>query len=130
MTDATNHFDSKISFCILDCVQSYHCVQKADDLLIQILAFNFESRIFAYNCLAQGLIKSVTGFSSCVKQYLDPCWAAYVCSEFMTDIAARVDKTDELFPGLWKSFDCLIQGVGHEASSAQMWIREDKQMTS
>ena len=63
MTDATNHFAGKQLFCKLDCSQAYHCVQMADDLSVQLLAFNFGSRTFAYNCLAQGLNKSVTGFS-------------------------------------------------------------------
>ena len=61
MTDATNHVAGKNLFCKLDCSQAYHCVQLADDLSVQLLAFNFASRTFAYNCLAQGLNKSVTG---------------------------------------------------------------------
>ena len=67
MTDATNHFAGKQLLCKLDCSQAYHCVQMADDLSVQLLAFNFGSRTFAYNCLAQGLNKSVTGFSSFIK---------------------------------------------------------------
>ena len=57
MTDATNHFAGKQLFCKLDCSQAYHCVQMADDLSVQLLAFNFASRTFAHNCLAQGLNK-------------------------------------------------------------------------
>ena len=76
MTDATNHFAGKNLFCKLDCSQADPCVQMADDLSVQLLAFNFASRTFADNCLAQGLNKTVTGFSSFVKHYLDPCLAA------------------------------------------------------
>ena len=72
-----------------------------------LLAFNFASRTFAYNCLAQGLNKSVTGFSSFVKHYLDPCLAANVCTQFMHDIAAGVNNFDEMIPALRKIFDCL-----------------------
>ena len=107
MTDATNHFAGKQLFCKLDCSQTYHCVQKADDLSVQLLAFNFGSRTFAYNCLAQGLNKSVTGFSSFIKHYLDKCLAANVCTQFMDDIAAGVTCFDELIPTLTKIFDCL-----------------------
>ena len=107
MTDATNHFAGKNLFCKLDCSQAYHCVQMADDLSVQLLAFNFASRTFAYNCLAQGLNKSVTGFSSFVKHYLDPCLAANVCTQFMDDIAAGVNNFDEMIPALRKIFDCL-----------------------
>ena len=94
-------------FCKLDCSQAYHCVQMADDLSVQLLAFNSASRTFAYNCLAQGLNKSVTGFSSFVKHYLDPCLAADVCKQFMDDIAAGVNNFDEMIPALRKIFDCL-----------------------
>ena len=107
MTDATNHFAGKKLFCKLDCSQAYHCVQMADDLSVQLLAFNFASRTFAYTCLAQGLNKSVTGFSSFVKHYLDPCLAANICTQFMDDIAAGVNEFDELIPVLRKIFDCL-----------------------
>ena len=109
MIDATNHFAGKHLFCKLDCSQAYHCVQMADDLSVQLLAFNFASRTFAYNCLAQGLNKSVTGFSSFVKHYLDPCLAANVCRQFMDDIAAGVNNFDEMIPALRKFFDCLRQ---------------------
>ena len=107
MTDATNHFAGKKLFCKMDCSQAYHCVQMADDLSVQLLAFNFTSRTFAYTCLAQGLNKSVTGFSSFVKHYLDPSLAANLCTQFMEDIAAGVDEFDELIPVLRKIFDCL-----------------------
>ena len=72
MTDATNHFAGKNLFCKLDCSQAYHCIKMANDLSVQLLALNFASRTFAYNCLAQGLNKSVTGLSSFDKHYLDP----------------------------------------------------------
>ena len=79
----------------------------ADDLSVQLFAFNFASRTFAYNCLAQGVNKSVTGFSSFVKHYLDPCLAANVCTEFMDDIAAGVNNFNGMIPALRKIFDCL-----------------------
>ena len=107
MTDATNHFAGKNLFCKLDCSQLYHCVQMADDLSVQLSTFNFASRTFAYNCLAQGLNRFVTGFSSFIKQYLDPCLAANVCTQFMDDIAAGVNNFDEMIPALRKIFDCL-----------------------
>ena len=107
MTDATNHFAGKNLFCKLDCSRAYHCVQMADDLSVHFLAFNFASRTFAYTCLAQGLNKSVTGFSSFVKHYFDPCLAGNVCTQFMDDIAAGVNNFDEMIPALRIIFDCL-----------------------
>ena len=94
-------------FCKLDCSQAYHCVQNADELSVQNLAFNIESRTLAYICFAQGLNKSVARFSSFVKHYLDPCLAAKVCTHFKDDIAAGVNNFDEIIPALRKIFDCL-----------------------
>ena len=107
MTDVTNHFAGKTLFHKLDCSRAYRCFQMVEDLSVQFLTFNFASRTFAYNCLAQGLNKSVTGFSSYVKHYLDPCLAANVCTHFMNDIASGVNKFDEVIPALRKTFDCL-----------------------
>ena len=72
----------------------------ADDLPVQLLAFNFASRTSAYNCLAQGLNKSVTGFSSFFKHYLDSCLAVNGCTQLMDDIAAGVNNFDEAKWGL------------------------------
>ena len=59
------------------------------------------------NCLAEGLNKSFTGFSSFVKHYLDPCLQAFVCTQFMGDIAAGAHVFDEMVPALRETFDCL-----------------------
>ena len=107
MTNATNHFAGKNLFCKPDCLQAYHCVQMADELSVQLLAFNLASPTFAYNCLAQGLNESVMRFSSFDKHYLDPCLAANVCTQFMDDIVTGVNKFDEMIPELRKIFDCL-----------------------
>ena len=107
MTDASNHFAGKSLFTKFDCSQAYHCVQLADDLSVQLLAFNFGSQTYAYKCLAQGLIKSVTGFSSFIRHYLDPCLAADLCTQFMDDIGSAVNSYYELIPTLKKIFECI-----------------------
>ena len=107
MTDASNHFAGKSLFPKLDCSQAYHCVQMADDLSVQLLAFNFGSRTYAYKCLAQGLSKSVTGFSSFIRHYLDPCLAADLCTQFMDDIGNAVNNYEEQIPTLKKIFECI-----------------------
>ena len=107
MTDATNHFAGKTFFTKLDCSQAYHCVQMADDISVQLLAFNFSSRTYAYKCLAQGLSKSVTGFSSFIRHYLDPCLAADMCTQFMDDIGFGVKTFEDLVSTLKQVFDCI-----------------------
>ena len=61
----------KLLFCKLDCSQSYHCLQLADQRSVEKLAFIFASRTFAYKRLAQGLSSSVSAFSSLIREYLD-----------------------------------------------------------
>ena len=55
LTDVAQHMAGKKLFCKLDCSQAYHCLQMADERSIEMLAFNFASRTFAYRRLAQGL---------------------------------------------------------------------------
>ena len=107
MTDAVHHFAGKTFFTKLDCSQAYHCVQMADPLSVQLLSFNFSSRRYAYTRLVQGLNKSVTGFSSFVKSYLDSCLAANLCTQFMDDIGCGVETFEQLIPNLRQIFDCL-----------------------
>ena len=107
MSDAVNHFAGKKYFCKLDCSQAYHCVSMADDLSVQLLAFNFSSRTYAYKRLAQGLNKSVTGFSSFVRHYLDHCLAADLCAQFMDDIGCGVEKFEDLIPNLRQVFTAI-----------------------
>ena len=79
----------------------------ADDTSVQLLAFNFSSRTYAYKCLALGLSKSVNGFSSFIRYYLDPCLAAGICTQFMDDIGSAVTEFILLLPSLRKIFDCI-----------------------
>ena len=103
MQDATNYFAGKTIFTKLDCSQAYHCVQMADELSVQLLAFNSASRTYAYKCLAQGPGNSLTGFSAFI--HLDPRLAAGLCTQFMDDIGCAVDMFENLVSALRKIFD-------------------------
>ena len=48
LSDAAQHLAGKSLFCKLDCSQPYHCLQMADQRSVEMLAFNFASRTFAY----------------------------------------------------------------------------------
>ena len=52
LSDAAQHLARKSLFCKLDCSQAYHCLQMADQRSVEMLAFNFASRNFAYKRLA------------------------------------------------------------------------------
>ena len=62
LSHAAQHLAGKSLFCKLDCFQAYHCLQMADLRSVEMLAFNFASRTFAYKRLAQGLSRSVSAF--------------------------------------------------------------------
>ena len=72
LSDAAQHLAGKLLFCKLNCSQAYHCLQMADQRSVEMLAFNFASRTFDYRRLAQGLSRSVSAFSSFMREYLDP----------------------------------------------------------
>ena len=107
MQDATNHFVGKKLFTKLDCSQAYHCVQVADEISSQLLAFNFASRTYAYLRLPFGLNKSVTGFSSFVRNYLDNCLSANLCTQFMDDIGTGAKDFPEMLHNLREIFKSL-----------------------
>ena len=48
MSDASNHFAGKTLISKFDYSQAYHCVQMGDEKSIQLLAFSFASRTYAY----------------------------------------------------------------------------------
>ena len=68
LSDAAQHLAGKSLFCKLDCSKAYHCLQMADQRSVEMLAINFARRSFAYKSLAQGLSRSVSAFSSCMRE--------------------------------------------------------------
>ena len=89
LTDAAQHMAGKKYFCKLDCFQAYHCLQMAYQRSIEMLAFNFARRTFAYRRLAQGLNRSLSAFSSFMREYLVKVIKAYQCAQYVDDIGQR-----------------------------------------
>ena len=83
-------------FCKFDCSQAYHCLQMADQQSIELLAFNFASRTFAYRRLAQGLSRSLSAFSSFIREYLDPVIKADQCAQYIDDIGIAANTPEQL----------------------------------
>ena len=86
LSEAAQHLVGKSLFCKLDCSRAYHCLQLADQRSVKMLAFNFASRNFAYKRLAQGLSRSMSAFSSLMREYLDPIVKADQCAQYVDDI--------------------------------------------
>ena len=107
LSDAAQHMAGKKLFCKLDCSQAYHCLQMADYQSIQMLAFNFASRTFAYRRLAQGLSRSLSAFSSFMREYLDRAIKADQCAQYVDDIGIAANDTKQLCINIKTVFECI-----------------------
>ena len=96
LSGAALHLAGKSLFCKLDCSQAYHCLQMADQRSVELLAFNFASRTFAYKRLAQGLSRSVSAFLSFIREYLDPVVKADQCAQYVDDIGIAANNATDL----------------------------------
>ena len=109
LSDAAQHLAGKSLFCKLDCSQAYHCLQMADQRSVEMLAFNFASRTFAYKRLAQGLSRSVSAFSSFMREYLDTVVKADQCAQYVDDIGIAANNATDLTRNIRAVFKCIRQ---------------------
>ena len=110
LSDAAQHLAGKSLFCKLDCSQAYHCLQMADQGSVERLAFNFASRTFAYKRLAQGISRSVSAFSSFMREYLDPVVKADQCAEYVDGIGIAANNATDLTRNIRAFFKFTCQG--------------------
>ena len=122
LTEAAQHLAGKNLFCKLDCSQAYHCIQMADQQSIELLAFNFASRTFAYRRLAQELSRSLSAFSSFIREYLDPVIKADQCAQYVDDIGIAANTPEQLIKNLRAVFQCLRK-AGLKLSMAKCHFR-------
>ena len=109
LSDAAQHLVGKSLFCKLDCSQAYHCLQMADQRSVDTLAFIFASRTFAYKRLAQGLSRSVSAFSSFMREYLDPVVKADQCAQYVNDIGIAANRATDLTRNIRAVSKCVRQ---------------------
>ena len=107
LSDAAQHLAGKSLFCKLDCSQAYHCLQMADQGSVEMLAFNFASRTFAYRRLAQGLSRSVSASSSFMREYLDTVVKADQCAQYVDDIGIAANNATDLTRNIRAVFKCI-----------------------
>ena len=72
----------------------------ADNLSVQLLAFNFGGRTFAFRRLAQGLSRSPTAFSSCASKPLQSCVASDKCFVYFDDLGSGAKDGNTLIDNL------------------------------
>ena len=104
LTDGAQHEAGKNLFCKLDCSQSYHCLQMADQQSIELLAFNFASQTFAYRRLAQAPSRSLSAFSSFIRECVDPVIKADQCAQNVDDIGRAANTPEQLIKKPRSSF--------------------------
>ena len=118
IAEAVQHMAGKKYFYQLDCSQAYHCLQMADEQSIQLLAFNYGSKIFAYLRLAQGLNRSLSAFNSTIREYLDAVVQADKCAQYVDDIGVAANNVDELVDN--------IEAVFQQIQKARLKLSKSK----
>ena len=106
-SDAAQHLEGKSLICKLDCSQACHCFQMADQRLVEMLDFTFASRTFDYKRLGQGLSRSVSAFSSFMREYLDPVVKADQCAQKVYDIGFAANNATDLTRNIRAVFKCI-----------------------
>ena len=96
LSDAVQHLAGKSLSCTIDCSHVYHCLQRAEQRSIQMLAFNFASKAFAYKRLAQCLSRSVSAFSRFMREYLGPVVKVEHCVQYVNDIEIAANIARDL----------------------------------
>ena len=107
LSDAAQHLAGKCLFCKLDCSQPYHCLQMADERSVEMLAFNFAIRTFAYIRLAQCLSRSLSAFLSFMRGYLYPVVKADQCAQYVDDIGIAANNPTDLTRNIRAVFQCI-----------------------
>ena len=79
----------------------------ADQRSVEMLAFNFASRTFAYKRLAQGLSRSVSAFLSSMRKYLDPVVKSDQCAQFVDDIGIAANNATDHTRNIRAVFQCI-----------------------
>ncbi len=125
MADSASHMAGKAFLGKIDCSQAYQCLQMVDDESVQLLAFNFASRTFAYKRLAQGLSRSVIAFSSFMREYLDPLIKADRCAQYMDDIGIAGKTASEFIENLEAVFQKIrAAGLKLSMGKSQFGVQE------
>ena len=80
-----------------------------DQPSVEMLAFNFASRTFAYKTHAQGLSRSVSVFSSFMHEYLGPVVEADQCAQYVDDIGITANNATDHTQNFRATFKCIRQ---------------------
>ena len=72
-----------------------------------MLASNFASRTFEYKRVAHGLSRSVSAFSSSMRECLGPIFQAYQCAQYVDDIGIAANNATDFTWNIRAVFQCI-----------------------
>ena len=81
----------------------------ADQRSIEMLAFNFASRTFAYKRLAQRLSRALSAFSNFMRENLDEVIKVDQCAQYVDDIGIAANSVTQLIRNIRAVFECIRQ---------------------
>ena len=97
----------------------------AEKQSIELLAFNFASRTFAYRRLAQERCCSLTAFSSSTHEYLDPVIKTNQYAQNVDDNGKTINTPQQLMKNLRAVFYCLRKaGLKLSMAKCQFGVHE------
>ena len=79
----------------------------ADPTSVDLLAFNFASKTFAFRRVAQELSRAQSAFSSFMREYLDPVIKADQCAQYVNDIGIAANNTEQLITNIRAVLKCI-----------------------
>ena len=107
LSDAAQHLAGISLFRKLHCSQAYNILQVAEQPSVEMLAIEFASKTFAYRIFAQSLSRSVSAFSSFMREYLDPVVKAGQCAQYVDDIGIVANNATDLTRNIRAVFKCI-----------------------
>ena len=78
----------------------------ADQRSVEIMAFTFASRTFAYRRLAQGLSRVLSAISRFMREYPGKDFKADQCAQYVAGIGITANDADHLIANLRATFKC------------------------
>ena len=79
----------------------------ADQISIEILAFKFASRTFAYKRLAQRLSRAFSAFASLMREHLDKVIKADQCAQHVDEIVIAANTVTQMIRNIRAVFKSI-----------------------
>ena len=92
----------------------------ADRRSIELLAYNFANRTFAYRGLAQGLSRALSAFSSFMREYRDSVINADQCAQYVDEIGIAANTTEQVIRNIRAVFKCINQNSRTKSDHRKM----------